>query len=103
MNIPVKEVIFAASSDMTFNGEYKEVWLLVYKDKLITLKVDNNNDYIHLTDITQYNMKNIKNITYNHYVTGGTLVGEIDGEITQIIRFTATYKDKFGLVVKLLN
>ncbi len=90
LNYPIN-VKFFVVGDITRDGWFSNVWVLISESRLIVVTDDN---------IETYPLDSIKKIIITNLTTGGMLIGNIDGEDTILCRYSNKYTKQFGQFCK---
>jgi ATP-binding cassette subfamily B protein len=89
------DIKLAVMGDITLDGQFSEIWVIVSKSRLIISTSGSTSG-----NIETYELDNIKKLTINNLATGGMLVGNINNEDIILCRYSNRYSKKFGWFCK---
>ncbi|MDF2699057.1 MAG: transporter [Haloplasmataceae bacterium] len=102
-NVSLEEIELIAIGDLNFRGEFGKCYALATKSNLIIITGNNDNkNWVEESSIL-YRLDEIEKLDSDQLVSGGILVGLINGEDKILCRYTNTSMNDFGIFCRLFS
>lgn len=90
-----KEILYCTPYDLNVTGDFADGWLVITKDKYITIENGKFVEMVEVTDRTDYKLINM--------VGNGVIEAKVNGEDKLVVRFSMSHVPRYSYIASILS